>query len=327
MVANPQPTYASTLGISAPESSFGNGGVPATFVPVKTLTPADKLVWLEDEGWRGAPVKTYGGTPGPLYAEYEWAGDVYADSFGYPVVGVLGDVTVTGTAAPYTTTVATLCSGNFQPPTYCLTDWNSNIVGYQFAGARMSEVGLKFSGNGKLEYSAKATVLKNTTTATKPTFVNPPTGIYAGWNAVCQLGGSTVGFVVDGEQNIKRTVEVIDTADGTQAPYYLFAGEVTADGKLTIVMETDTYRANYVAGTVTSIDVNYTQGTGATTQQVKWHASTIRIEDAKVSRGKAYAELELTYTCDANTTDVGASSGFSPIKVTLQNAEPSGTYK
>lgn len=327
MTANPHPTYASTLGISAPESSFGSGGVPATFIPAKTLTPADKLMWLEDEGWRGAPVKTYGGTPGPIYAEYEFAGDVYADSIGYVAVGLLGDVTVTGTAAPYTTTAAALNSGNQQPPTYCITDWNSNIIGYQFAGARFSEMDLKFSGSGKLEYSAKATVLQNTTTVSKPSFVNPTTSIIAGWKGVVQLGGSTVGFVVDGEQSIKRAVEIIDAADGSQVPYYLFAGEVTADGKLTIVMEDDTWRANYVAGTVSSIDVNYTIGTGATTQQLKTHCSSIRIEDAKVSRGKSYAELELTYVADGNSTDVGASGGFGPIKVTMQNAEPSGTYK
>lgn len=327
MTANPQPTYASFLGVSAPEVTFAAGGTPAAFIPVKTMTPADKLIWLEDEGWRGAPAKTYGGTPGPLYAEYEWAGDVYADSIGYPVVGLLGDVTVTGSAAPYTTAVATLCSGNQQPPTYCLTDWNSNITGYQLAGARMSELGLKFSGAGKLEYTAKATIESNTVTASKPSFVNTAVPIIAGWRGVVQLGGATIGYVVEGEQNIKRAVEVIDTADGVQAPYYLFAGELTADGKLVIVMETDTWRANYVAGTSSSIDINYTQGAGATLTQVKTHCSAIRIEDAKVSRGKAYAELELTYVADFNSTDIGASGGFSPIKVTLQNANPSGTYK
>lgn len=327
MTANPQPTYASFLGISAPEASFAAGGTPVAFIPVKTMTPSDKLVWLEDDGWRGAPVKSYGRTPGPLYAEYEWAGDVFADSIGYPVVGLLGDVAVTGASAPYTTTVATLCSGNLQPPTYCLTDWNSNITGYQLAGARMSELGLKFSGNGKLEYSAKATVESNTVTATKPSYVNTAVPIIAGWKGVVQLGGTSVGFVVEGEQTIKRAVEVIDAVDGSQAPYYLFAGEVTCDGKITIVMENDTWRANYVAGTVTSLDINYAQGTGTAATQVKTHCSTIAIEDAKVNRGKSYAELELTYVADANSTDVGASGGFSPIKVTLQNANPSGTYK
>lgn len=327
MTANPNPTYASFLGISAPEISFGAGGNPVAFVPVKSMTPADKLVWLEDEGWRGAPVKTYGGTPGPLYAEYEFAGDVYADSIGYVFAGLLGDVAVTGTTAPYTTAISTLCSGNQQPPSYCLTDWNSNITGYQLAGARMSELDLKFSGNGKLEYSAKATVLQDTVNATKPSFVNTAVPIMAGWRGVVQLGGTTVGFVVEGEQNIKRAIEVIDTADGVQAPYYLFAGEITGDGKLTIVMENDTWRANYVAGTVTSLDINYTQGTGATLTQVKTHCSTIRIEDAKIGRSKPYAELEITYVADGNSTDVGASGGFSPIKATLQNANPSGTYK
>jgi hypothetical protein len=36
--------------------------------------------------------------------------------------------------------------------------------------------------------------------------------------------------------------------------------------------------------------------------------------------------LPLTYVAIANTTDVGASSGFSPIKVTLKNAKATGTF-
>jgi Phage tail tube protein len=403
VTANPNPTYASFLGVTL-EANFGAGGTPTMFIPVKTMTPADQLTWLEDEGWRGAPLKTYGGTAGPVWAEYEYGGDVFADSIMYPAMGVLGDITVTGTATgsgattlsstaavaatslstaasitsgtiiqigtgataeiattgaptgsgpytiplangyalkyqhtsssavtpvtvPYTTIGATLCSGNFQPPSYCLTDWNSNITGYQLAGAKYSELGLKFSGNGKLEYSTKATVLSNTVNATKPSYVNTPTSIMAGWSGIVKLGGTTVGYLVDGETNVKRNVEVIDAADGTQSPYYLFSGEVESDGKMTIVMESDTWRANFVAGTTTSVDVNYAAGTGTTATQVKTHQSTCRITDAKVSRGKSYAELELTYTADGNTTDVGPSGGFGSVTIQTMSANSVGTYK
>ena len=318
------PTYASFLGIALQPST--SSVAPTAFIPVKSMDPMDKLTLLPDEGWRGAPVKQVGHVPGPLYAEYDFAGDVFADLIGYPLAGLLGDLTVTGASAPYTTALSTLCSGNFQPPKYTLTDWNSNITGYQLNGCQFSELGLKFSGAGKLEYTAKATALSNATTS-KPTFSNPPTSIIAGWTGAVTVGGSAITSTFDGEINIKRAVDVIDTVDGTQAPYALWAGELESDGKLTLVMEADTYRANFVAGTSTTIDVNFAAGAGATATQVKLHSSLAFLTDAKVTRGKSYAEIELTYVADGNVTDAGASGGYSPIKATLQNASPSGTYK
>lgn len=393
MVANPQPTYASILGVGL-EAFLNTAVTPVTFIPVKTMTPMDKLILLTDEGWRGSPVKSYGHTPGPLYAEYEYGGDVFADVIGYPLAGVLGDVVYAGTytgsgtgtlsssvaagatsiqnsvsiangtqiqidtgvksevvtttgaptgggpytipvpalkyahnssvtvqpvQAPYTTTISTLNSGNLQPPTYTLTDWNSNITGYQLPGARFSEVALKFSGAGKLEYTAKATTMPTVVNATKPTFSNPPTSLMPGWEGVVKIGGTTVGYTVDGDFSVKRTVEVIDTADGAQAPYALFAGDIDGTAKLVVVMEDDSKRAAFVAGTSTVLDISFLQSSGATTQQVLLHASAAYINDAKVSRGKSYAELEIDFDFDGNTTDAGNSAGYSPVKITLQN--------
>lgn len=403
MVANPQPTYASFLGVGLePPGAYGVAVAPTAFIPVKSMTPMDKLVLLTDEGWRGAPVKTYSHTPGPLYAEYEFAGDVYADVIGYPLAGVLGDVTYTGTytgsgtgslsvgsivgatsiqnsvtvasgtriqigtgataetvvttgpatgsgpftvpvpalqyihaissvvqpvQAPYSAAMALLCSGNFQPPSYTITDWNSNITGYQLPGARFSEVGFKFAGNGKLEYTAKATAMPTVVNASKPVFSNPPTAVMPGWECIVKIGGSSVGYTVDADITVKRTLEVIDTADGSQAPYAIWAGEAEASGKLVIVMEDDSKRAAFVAGTSTAIEANFVQGTGLTTQGVLLHSTNAYLTDAKVVRGKAYAELEVTFDADANTADVGASGGYSPIKATVTNQLLAGTYK
>lgn len=404
MVANPQPTYASFLGLALePPNAYGVAVNPSSFIPVKSMTPMDKLTLLTDEGWRGAPVKTYSHTPGPLYAEYEFAGDVFADLIGFPLAGVLGDVVYSGTytgsgtgtlsaasivgatsisnsvtvasgtriqigtgvlaetvvttgaptgagpfaipvpalanahaitttvvqpvQAPYSSAMSLLCSGNFQPPSYTLTDWNSNITGYQLPGARFSEVGLKFAGNGKLEYTAKATAMPTVVNPTKPTFSAPPTAIMPGWECVVKIGGTTVGYTVDADMTIKRALEVIDTADGSQAPYAIWAGEAEASGKLTIVMEDDSKRAAYVAGTSTAIEAAFVQSTGLTTQGVTLHATQAYLTDAKVVRGKSYAELEITFDCDANTTDVGQSGGYSPIKATVQNQLVSATYK
>jgi hypothetical protein len=55
--------------------------------------------------------------------------------------------------------------------------------------------------------------------------------------------------------------------------------------------------------------------------------SKCAISAADITRGKDYVEVPITWTAIANTTDIGTSGGYSPIKVTVQNAVTSGTYK
>jgi hypothetical protein len=45
-----------------------------------------------------------------------------------------------------------------------------------------------------------------------------------------------------------------------------------------------------------------------------------------IDRSKDFVEVEIDLNAQGNTTDVGATSGYSPIKWTLQNAKTSGTY-
>jgi hypothetical protein len=323
MAANP--TYTTFLGV-AKETVFGTA-VPATFsIPVSTLTADDKLALIEDKNLRGSAVEVYSLVPGITSGDLSFGGDVFADAIGFPLVGVLGDVTVTGATAPYTTTAAVLNTGSTQPPSYTLTATTA-INARLFAGCRFSEVGLKFDGSGKLDYTAKATGFIGSVGATPtPSFTTVP--IAAGWQGVVKLGGTTVPSVQSGEVTIKRSVTPIHTVAGSQAAYNNWAGPVTCDGKLLLVMEADTYRANYAAGLPTVLDVNFTQGTGAALTQLLVHCSSVFWTNApeKIDSSKTYIELELTFTAAANVTDKGTSNGYSPVKVTLQNAMPSGTY-
>jgi hypothetical protein len=323
MAANP--TYLTTLGV-AKETVFGTPVAATFFTPVSTLTADDKLALLEDKNLRGSAVEVYNMVPGTTTGEVDFGGDVFADAIGFPLVGVLGDVTVTGATAPYSTVAAVLNTGSTQPPSYTLTATDA-INARQYAGCRFSEVGLKFDGAGKLDYTAKATgFIGAVTSAPTPSFTTVP--IAAGWQGVVKLGGTTVPSIQSGEITIKRSVTPIHTVAGAQAAYNNWSGPVTCDGKLTMVMETDTYRAAYAAGTSSSLDVNFTQGTGAALTQLLVHCSSIYWTAAppKIDTSKTYIELELSFTAVANVTDKGTSNGYSPVKVTLQNAMPSGTY-
>lgn len=319
-----QPTFRSVLGI-AKETVPNTASAATAFIPVKTMTPKDSLTLLDDQGMRGSMVSTYDRIAGPLHAEYGFDGDVYPDTFGWPLAGVLGDVTTTGASAPFSHGMSVLNTGDGQPPTYTISDFYT-INTRQYAGAKFSEVGIKFNGDGLLNYSAKATSLASVT-ATAPTSsytaVPPP----AGWTGVVSIGGSAASFVVDGECTIKRPVTVINTSDGTPAPYALFSGPVDASGKLTLVMEDDVQLLNYLNNSKPSLDINFSQGTGPTLLQVKLHMTKCSFSGADITRGKDYIELSVSYDALANVTDAGTSAGYSPIKVTLQNAVAAATYK
>jgi hypothetical protein len=101
---------------------------------------------------------------------------------------------------------------------------------------------------------------------------------------------------------------------------------VSASGKLTLVMEDDTQYLNYLNNSKPSLDINFSQGAGAAAVQVKLHMTKAAYTAAEISRGKDYIELSVDFDALANTTDAGASGGYSPIKVTLQNAVAASTY-
>lgn len=320
----PQPTFRSFLGI-AKEATFGTAVAATAYIPVKTMSPKDNLTLLDDQGMRGSMVDTYDRIVGPIFAEYGFDGDVFPDTIGWPVVGVLGDLTTTGASAPFSHAAAVLNTGTGQPPSYTLSDYYT-ITTRQFPGLKFSEVGFKFSGDGLLTYSAKATTLASASTSAPTPSYTAVTPL-AGWTGAVTIGGSASAFIVDGECTIKRPITVVHAVDGTQAPYALWSGPVSASGKLTMVMEDDTQYLNYLNNSKPSLDINFTQGAAAALVQVKLHMSKAAFTGAEINRGKDYIELSVDFDALANTTDVGASAGYSPIKVTLQNAAAPATYK
>jgi hypothetical protein len=320
----PKATQLSFLGI-AKEVTPGTPVAASNFIPVTQITPKDNLTLLDDKGYRGALVDVYDQIAGVLSGTLDFDGDVFPDTVGFALAGVLGDVTTTGASAPFTHAFAVLNSGSGQPPSYTLND-NYVAGNRQYPGARFSEVGFKFSADGLLTYSAKATTF-GSATASAPTtsFTSIPPMV--GWQGVAQIGGVTQAGLIDGEVTIKRSVTVVNTVDGTQAPAQLWSGPVQVDGKATLVMEDDTQLTAYLTTTKPSVDFNFTAGAGAGAVQLKLHMSKCSISAADITRGKDYVEIPITFTALANTTDIGTSGGYSPIKVTVQNAVTTGTYK
>ena len=274
-------------------------------------------------------VAEYDVIQGSIYSEFEFGGDVFADTIGYPLAGLLGDVVTTGASAPYTHVISTLNSqaSNGQPTTFTLSDYYSlgSASTRRFAGCQFESVDLKFSAEALLTYTAKAKGFQSVTAANPTPSFSTVTPLPS-WTGVTTLNGSVNAQLAEGNCNISRPVDPIFTVDGSQSPYQLFAGAVKAEGALTLVFESDTELNLYLQNTRPSLSINFQQGAGASAQQVLINMTRCAFTVAKIERGKEYIELAVTYKALANTTDAGASAGYSPVKVTLKNAKASGTY-
>lgn len=327
------PRSRSYLGIAKetrPTPGSAPTAVAATdFIPFTSITPMDNIKYLDDKGMRGSMVDQYDVIQGTIHSEFEFAGDVFPDSIGYVVAGVLGDVTTTGASAPYTHAISTLNSQatNGQPPTFTLSDYYSlgTASTRQFAGAQFASVDFKFTADALLTYTAKAFAFQSATAANPTPSFSTVTPLPA-WTGAVTLNGSASTLLADGNCAISRPVTPIFTVAGVQRPYQLFAGPVSAAGSLTLVFESDTELAYYLNNTRPALDIDFAQGVGAAAVEVKLHMSKCAFTVAKIERSKDYIELGVTYKAQANTSDAGASAGYSPVKVTLKNAKVSGTF-
>lgn len=319
----PKPSHLAVLGV-AKEVTPGTAVAATKWLPWKTLTPKDDINLITDSGQRGAPVDVFGLYAGQKGAELDIGGDVFADTIGWLLVSVLPDLVTTGASAPYSHVFSTLCTGDTQPPSQTWTIFDP-LGTWQYPGGQFSELSFKWNADGLLEWSAKAMTWPYvTTTSPTPAFTNvapSPT-----WQMIAQIAG-TPTFVQDGEITIKRGMTVVRGSAGTQNPYRIWTGDISVEGKTTLVMESTAQRTAFQAATVQSFDIAYTQGAGAAANGLQLHCSQVAYTEGSPTYGKEYIEQPVSFKAIGNATDTGASGGYSPIKATLTNAIASGTYK
>lgn len=323
-----QDSARSFLGI-AKETTKGTPVAPTDFFPItlSKLKPEPHIDQLFDNGLRGSSTTRYGVQQGRKHSTYSLGGAVFADMIGYFLAGILGEDVVTGASAPYLHTMSLKNSATVadtQPKAFTLTDFTA-VVTQQYAGMQVEEITFTFTKDGLLEFDAKLMGwFPADTTVPTPTFSGViPIPV---WQATVTIAGVAVSILTEGSITLKRTANAVFGISDTQDPYAIFLGPLEVTGKLNMLMDSTAEYARFTAGDKPSLVIDWTNGAGATLTQLGITMSESAYTAATVERGKDYVEVAITIDPLANITDAGAV-GYSPIKVALQNAKPTGTYQ
>jgi Phage tail tube protein len=324
-----QASVRSYVGI-AKETTKGTAVAATDFIPVAkdSLKPVDVIDPLYDQGLRGSNVMNYNYIPGRKRSTFDFGGSVFADTIGYALAGIMGDVATVGASAPYTHTISLknslTSSTDTQPISYTLTDFYAVNV-RRFPGCQFSDFSLKFNADGMLEFDTKATGWSSsTTTDPTPSFSTVlPTPV---WRGTVSIGGSAVSYAMEGSIEMKRAVTPIYGISNTQDPYQVFLGALEVTGSIKFAMEDDTELTRYLTNTQPAIVLNWNYGSGASELQIQATITKGAYTAAAIDRGDDFVTVSVELNGQGNTTDAGTSGGFAPIKWVLKNAKASGTY-
>jgi hypothetical protein len=223
-----------------------------------------------------------------------------------------------------------------QPSTHTITQYYGPAAtsgGRQFVSVAFSEIALKWNAETELlTYTAKATAWVSAIPATVPAATYTTALPIASWRAVLGLagpasGGTQVLTAETGEYTLKRTVKPKFTAQGTQNPYIIARGGVSADWKNTFVAADETPYTYMRNNTQPQHQFVLTNGlTGANLLGIQFDMQQAAFTEAKANQGAEVVGFDCTGSAVFNTTNAGYSGGMSPIKVTLTNSVTAGSY-
>lgn len=308
------------------EATRGTAVTPSIWLPIEsnpTLTPT--LTWLPDKSLRGSAVVQYDDVPSVRHDEFEFKGNVYADTFPALMLASLGgpDV-VTGTVAPYTHKIglANAATTGSQPPSYTGIDTDnileSTAQAKQFTAGQLGDLSLDFAATGALTYSTKyfSNPFTEVAAPSNPTWSTAV--LLPAWSGSITIGTVVSGVVVSGSLDIKRSTEAIPVI-GQQAPYRLFAGPVDVSGKLVFIAEAnDPTFENALTRYQQNLTIQFTDPVSSDT--VTFQMSNVQLKNPKVSGSKAYEEITCDFQCNADATDA-QNGGYSPILFTATNSQ------
>lgn len=293
-------TSLSYLGLAV-ETTLGTPVAPTGFIPIRKFTPQDNPTYVEDIGYRGQPVDTFGEYLGVIDSTYTVDGDVYPTSFGTLLANFFGMDTVTGAAAPYTHTLTAAAV----PGSLTLSDYY--VAGFrQWPGQKVEKMSLKFTPQSGLTHTTNL-IGWPSATGTAPgslTFGTNP--FYLGWEASLTLGGTANPKLASLTLDLQRTKSAtVFSARNSQNPFDTFVGPMAAAWTVEFYMADDTEYTLALSQSLQAVAVTLAQAGSGDSLTLK--SSAVQWVKPTIDRAGEYVLVSLQGKAVYNATDAGVA--------------------
>lgn len=335
-VPNLYPVSAQFAGI-AKDLGDGNPVAMVDNLLTNQLLFVDTPVWLTDNSNIGGMDATGSTVQGKLYCAVNGGGNVFTDTFPYLLLNILGDVTTTGTASPFTHKVSVMnpaASNSYkaQPTSDTLTAYNgvaASTGAWQIASVALSQLVIEFdAAAGLLAYTFTANGWPSVIAGVRPTSAPSAVKPIAAWRGQMGLGGpasggTLVSNLATAKITINREIENQFMADGTQNPQAIGRGAVTSEFEATFLATDNVVWTDMMSNTGPQVQWLFNAGTS---QQVQLDMQVARFKVAKPNYGSKMVRWDTSGTGERNSTNAGATGGLASIQATVVNAVAAGHY-
>lgn len=232
--------------------------------------------------------------------------------------------------APFTHVFSLLNSGNGQPPTHTLTHYQGLAA---TSGARQYAYwcagGMNFSMDAEqlFTHDTSGTGILGTIAGSTPTASLSGALPQPNWRFLVGVGGPASGGtqltnVQGAKVNITRALKPYFTLSGVPDPSIIARAGLGMEGSLSILAQDESPLLALLANNALQLQLTMTNGlSGANLLAATFDLQTAVYNQAKLADND-HLFYDVAFRAVANTTNVGASGGYSPGKVTLQNAIP-----
>ncbi|MFI5814851.1 phage tail tube protein [Streptomyces sp. NPDC051643] len=238
--------------------------------------------------------------------------------------------------APFTQAHSLLNGGGGQPVSNTITHFLGPTAGggaRQYPGLCLSELGLKWNAESELlTWSGKGTSWPSVALGTPPVAAPSTATPVASWRMVVGIGGPAVGgtqlaTITDGELTIKRELTPYYSSTGTQNPYVIQRGALSVEGKLNFIAADESPLLWMLNNSQPQLQLLLDNGlTGPNKVVYQVDCQIAAFTESEADGSKAAVEYSNNFTAVFNTTNAGGSGSYSPIKVSITNNVPPGTY-